>query len=587
MSTRHRDPGGVYVTSNGGTFYYRQRDHESRPPSTRTIESADIGVLSDLSQDGFVTALNDATTRGNLQLVTALTVIAVLVAAAALGATERLLVELFLYGIIAFAFARRVEMRRRRFLLVYDLDPQQQALYRRLTDALAALAGSGQLRGVDRIGRLGDWKRNAGATQALAFSSVALRQAPPPNIVTNTVPWSLSVQRMTLYFLPDRLLIRRLGTYAAIAYPSLATSTHRSPFVWNAHIPADAQVVGQTWRYVRRDGGPDRRFNNNRQIPLVLTEYVALTTQTGLDIALQTTRLGTGARLAEEIAVRGRQVNAAPPVAATVAPALREALTTFGIPAPPPRGELKRIYRELALRNHPDRFATGSPDLQAFAAQRMKEVNAAYDVLLHAGPAAPEPPTESEPTAAPPPSAIAPTRGHRVASAIAGGFAVAVFVGFRVAPDTIAAPSAPPPSTAAAPRPTAPAPASPTTQPIRGRCPVRSAPSRAGQQRAVIEAGTRVEVLEERRGWRRIRDPRGIEGWTGPRCWAPPGGDSKAAARRRVAPDRAQPVADQAPADPVDPYADSAAEPPSDLFEETAKDPPPEPGDRTLDPFAE
>jgi hypothetical protein len=60
MSARNRSPHGVYVTSNGGAFYYRQRDLESPIPSTRTIESADVGVLSDLSQDGFVTALNAA-----------------------------------------------------------------------------------------------------------------------------------------------------------------------------------------------------------------------------------------------------------------------------------------------------------------------------------------------------------------------------------------------------------------------------------------------------------------------------------------------------------------------------------------------
>jgi hypothetical protein len=588
MSARDRSPHGVYVTSNGGAFYYRERP-VGQPgfPSTRTIESADIGVLSDLSQDGFVTALNDATTRGNLQVVTALTVIAALVGAAALGATDRLVVELFSYGLIAFVLARWIELRRRRFLIVYDLDQPQQAIYRRLMDALAALAGSGRLRGVDRVGQLGDWKRNAGATQALAFSSAALRQAPPPNIVTNTVPWSLSVQRMTLYFLPDRLLIRRLGSYAAIAYSSLATATHRSPFVWDERVPADAQVVGQTWRYVRRDGGPDRRFNNNRQIPIVLTEYVTLTTTTGLDIALQTTRLGTGAQLAEQVAARGQQASSAPPVAAETTPALRAALSTFGIAGTPPSAELKRMYRELALRNHPDRFATASPDLQAFAAQRMKELNAAYRVLLQTLPATAEPPAQTESAPAPAPPALASTHDHRVAWAIAGAFAVAVFVLFRLAPDTIAAPSAPPPRTTAAPRAIAPAPVPSTTQPIRSRCPVRATPSTAGEQRAVIEAGAGVEVLEERRGWRRIRDPRGVEGWTGPRCWARPSADDSNAARRRAVPDRVEPPAEPAAADPVDPYADTAAAPPPDLFEQTATDPTPAPADRTLDPFAE
>jgi hypothetical protein len=35
-------------------------------------------------------------------------------------------------------------------------------------------------------------------------------------------------------------------------------------------VPSDSQVVGYTWRFVNKKGGPDRRFNNNRQIPEVL-----------------------------------------------------------------------------------------------------------------------------------------------------------------------------------------------------------------------------------------------------------------------------------------------------------------------------
>ena len=41
-------------------------------------------------------------------------------------------------------------------------------------------------------------------------------------------------------------------------------------------MPSDAQVVGYTWRFVNRDGGPDRRFNNNRQIPQALYQQMGL-----------------------------------------------------------------------------------------------------------------------------------------------------------------------------------------------------------------------------------------------------------------------------------------------------------------------
>jgi hypothetical protein len=46
-------------------------------------------------------------------------------------------------------------------------------------------------------------------------------------------------------------------------------------YVEQESLPSDATVIGQTWKYVRRDGGADRRFNNNRQLPIVKYGVVA------------------------------------------------------------------------------------------------------------------------------------------------------------------------------------------------------------------------------------------------------------------------------------------------------------------------
>ena len=45
-----------------------------------------------------------------------------------------------------------------------------------------------------------------------------------------------------------------------------------------------------TWQYVNKNGGPDRRFNNNRQLPIMLYGEVELTTPTGLRWMLQLSR---------------------------------------------------------------------------------------------------------------------------------------------------------------------------------------------------------------------------------------------------------------------------------------------------------
>ena len=46
------------------------------------------------------------------------------------------------------------------------------------------------------------------------------------------------------------------------------------------------------------------------------------------------------------------------------------------------KDEIRRAYRELAKKWHPDRFATEPTEMQDFVATRMQNINRAYDVLV-------------------------------------------------------------------------------------------------------------------------------------------------------------------------------------------------------------
>lgn len=53
-------------------------------------------------------------------------------------------------------------------------------------------------------------------------------------------------------------------------------------FIEDERLPQDAQQVGYTWRYVNKDGGPDRRFSSNPQLPVMLYGQIDLTSSGGL-----------------------------------------------------------------------------------------------------------------------------------------------------------------------------------------------------------------------------------------------------------------------------------------------------------------
>lgn len=77
------------------------------------------------------------------------------------------------------------------------------------------------------------------------------------------------------------MLVRQGRQYADLDYTTIAATAGPTVFIETGRVPGDSRVVGHTWRYVNRDGGPDRRFKDNRQIPRVRYGELRIATATG------------------------------------------------------------------------------------------------------------------------------------------------------------------------------------------------------------------------------------------------------------------------------------------------------------------
>lgn len=64
------------------------------------------------------------------------------------------------------------------------------------------------------------------------------------------------------------VLIKQGGKLGALTYDDFSYKFGTSSFIEDEKIPRDAAVIGQTWKYVNKSGGPDNRFKDNRQIPV-------------------------------------------------------------------------------------------------------------------------------------------------------------------------------------------------------------------------------------------------------------------------------------------------------------------------------
>jgi len=54
-------------------------------------------------------------------------------------------------------------------------------------------------------------------------------------------------------------------------------------FIEEESVPADAQLIGHTWKKANKDGSPDRRFANNYQIPILAYGDIRITSKSGLN----------------------------------------------------------------------------------------------------------------------------------------------------------------------------------------------------------------------------------------------------------------------------------------------------------------
>jgi hypothetical protein len=93
--------------------------------------------------------------------------------------------------------------------------------------------------------------------------------------------------RHALYFLPDRVLVRDRRRFSDVTYNGLGASAHAQRFIETDRKPRDARQVDTTWQYVNVKRGPDRRYKNNRQIPVMLYGKAELATFSGLHWLLQ------------------------------------------------------------------------------------------------------------------------------------------------------------------------------------------------------------------------------------------------------------------------------------------------------------
>ncbi len=306
-------PRGSYVHLGRGGLYYRQT---IAPPSPREqllqvtpvatdelreISSSAAQTIVDSSAEQLLQELNRVKDRFDLFLPSVI-VGSILLFRLAVSETQW---WVWLAGLLAVAAivicARHNDVTDGTLVLQYSIDGEAGQNFSRLQDAFKRFAACQCIWHVDAGASTTDWKRNAGAAFVERRSAVSPAFTPPPKVQCDLSVPMIKAGRETLYLLPDRLLVYDSTGVGAVPYIDLQAQSGITRFIENEQVPTDSTQVGTTWRYVAKNGGPDRRFSNNRQLPVMLYGELRLFSGSGLNGLFQCSVPETVAELSSAI----------------------------------------------------------------------------------------------------------------------------------------------------------------------------------------------------------------------------------------------------------------------------------------------
>ena len=206
-------------------------------------------------------------------------------------------------GAIAIYLAYNYDQVNKSVVLFYDMEHDFEQAYEGLHASFDLLKSSHKIWHVESQADVIDRKRHAGASQAINRNPIVIKTDDVPYVKTNISVPSIPVGKQTLFFFPDRILVFENDKVGAVSYADLEIEIESVRFIESGAVPKDAQIVDHTWQYVNKSGGPDRRFNNNRQIPICLYEDMNLISATGLNERVEFSKIGYVSQFQSSISI--------------------------------------------------------------------------------------------------------------------------------------------------------------------------------------------------------------------------------------------------------------------------------------------
>jgi hypothetical protein len=417
-------PRGTYINMGRNGVYYRKKIDESIPTNSSTpqqsyyeettadgkIPTANAKELVESSNIELITQINSRIQQPTYALLIGLASIIIaggFAFSALIIPSNFIVIELLLLfiavtiGVIGLYLAwgtNQQEKLARISTLRYNLDEETTSAFTEFQKAFNELTKAVRIWRVTSRKATWDWKRNAGASSLITRGRITVGSSNPPFLQTQIKVYSFSLGSMQLSFLPDQIFVFQNGKYGAVSYTSLEVNTYPTRYIESDGVPNDSKILEYTWQYVRKDGGPDRRFSNNRQIPVVQYGQIEFSSQTGMNLHFQDSKLSLAQGFAQALSRYADFYKSSHPHSSNktssttqeekpkpkpnAKPQVSGAHTVLNVPSNASKEEITSAYKKLAQQYHPDKVEGLGPEFKELAEKLIKDINAAYKELM-------------------------------------------------------------------------------------------------------------------------------------------------------------------------------------------------------------
>jgi hypothetical protein len=156
--------------------------------------------------------------------------------------------------------------------LGYILDRDARSRLQAVRNAFGCLRHSSKVWLCELHGHGGaaDWALTAGAEASAGKLPVPVFGRPIPNVETNVRVRGFAARDKAVYFLPEKILVIDGGQVRFVDYMACTIVTGALVYPeLEGKVYPDAEPAGKRYRHVTADGGPDPRFADNPQVPLL------------------------------------------------------------------------------------------------------------------------------------------------------------------------------------------------------------------------------------------------------------------------------------------------------------------------------